>query len=49
LLLPLSLIYTTAVDHLEFVGIDVAAQNMHQAESGAFTGEISADICKTLV
>jgi triosephosphate isomerase len=31
---------STAVDHLEFVGIDVAAQNMHQAESGAFTGEI---------
>jgi triosephosphate isomerase len=25
----------TAVDHLEFVGIDVAAQNMHQSESGA--------------
>jgi triosephosphate isomerase len=24
----------TAVDHLEFVGIDVAAQNMHQSESG---------------
>jgi triosephosphate isomerase len=34
----------TAVDHLEFVGIDVAAQNMHQSESGAFTGEISADM-----
>jgi triosephosphate isomerase len=28
----------------EFVGIDVAAQNMHQSESGAFTGEISADM-----
>jgi triosephosphate isomerase len=36
----------TAVDHLEFVGIDVAAQNMHQSESGAFTGEISADMLK---
>ena len=33
----------SAVDHLEFINIDVAAQNMHQAESGAFTGEISAD------
>jgi triosephosphate isomerase len=34
----------SAVDHLEFINIDVAAQNMHQAESGAFTGEISADM-----
>jgi triosephosphate isomerase len=38
----------TAVDHLEFVGIDVAAQNMHQAESGAFTGEISADMLQNV-
>lgn len=34
----------SAVDHLEFINIDVAAQNMHQSESGAFTGEISADM-----
>jgi triosephosphate isomerase len=39
---------STAVDHLEFVGIDVAAQNMHQAESGAFTGEISADMLQNV-
>ncbi|MFB0911046.1 MAG: triose-phosphate isomerase, partial [Flavobacterium sp.] len=38
----------TAVDHLEFVGIDVAAQNMHQTESGAFTGEISADMLQNV-
>jgi triosephosphate isomerase len=38
----------TAVDHLEFVGIDVAAQNMHQSESGAFTGEISADMLQNI-
>jgi len=33
---------SSAVAHLEFTNIDVAAQNMHQAEAGAFTGEISA-------
>ncbi|MEZ7498050.1 triose-phosphate isomerase [Flavobacterium sp. Arc3] len=38
----------TAVDHLEFVAIDVAAQNMHQAEAGAFTGEISADMLQNV-
>lgn len=38
----------SAVDHLEFTNIDVAAQNMHQAENGAFTGEISADILKSI-
>jgi triosephosphate isomerase len=31
-------------DHLEFTSIEVAAQNMHQAEAGAFTGEISASM-----
>jgi triosephosphate isomerase len=35
----------TAVDHLEFVGIDVG---MHQSESGAFTGEISADMLQNI-
>ncbi|MFV8362880.1 triose-phosphate isomerase [Flavobacterium sp. ZT3P35] len=38
----------TAVDHLEFTTIDVAAQNVHEAESGAFTGEISADMLKSV-
>jgi triosephosphate isomerase len=42
------LLIATAVDHLEFVGIDVAAQNMHQSESGAFTGEISADMLQNI-
>ncbi|AWI26246.1 triose-phosphate isomerase [Flavobacterium pallidum] len=38
----------SAVDHLEFTNIGVAAQNMHQAESGAYTGEISADMLKSI-
>lgn len=38
----------SAADHLEFTHIDVAAQNMHQAESGAFTGEISAGMLKSI-
>lgn len=38
----------SAVDHLEFTNIAVAAQNMHQAEAGAFTGEISADMLKSI-
>jgi triosephosphate isomerase len=33
-----------AVAQLEFTNIAVAAQNMHQTESGAFTGEISASM-----
>jgi triosephosphate isomerase len=35
-------------DHLEFTNIEVAAQNMHQAEGGAFTGEISAGMLKSV-
>jgi triosephosphate isomerase len=35
---------TTAVSCLENSVIQVAAQNMHYAENGAFTGEISADM-----
>jgi triosephosphate isomerase len=35
---------TTAVSSLQNSVIQVAAQNMHYAESGAFTGEISADM-----
>ena len=38
----------SAVDHLEFTNIGVAAQNMHQAENGAYTGEISADMLKSI-
>lgn len=33
-----------ATMHLEGTNIQVAAQNMHQAEGGAFTGEISAQM-----
>ncbi len=39
---------SSAVEHLQFTNIDVAAQNMHQAEGGAFTGEISADMLKSI-
>ncbi len=38
----------SAVEHLEFTNIGVAAQNMHQAESGAYTGEISADMLQSV-
>lgn len=38
----------SAVDHLEFTNIAVAAQNMHQNENGAYTGEISADMLKSV-
>lgn len=38
----------SAVQHLEFTNIAVAAQNMHQAENGAYTGEISADMLKSV-
>ncbi len=38
----------SAVDQLKNTKIQVAAQNMHQAESGAYTGEISADMLKNI-
>lgn len=38
----------SAVDHLEYTNIEVAAQNMHASENGAFTGEISADMLKSV-
>jgi triosephosphate isomerase len=38
----------SAADHLEFTHIEVAAQNMHQSASGAFTGEVSADMLKSV-
>ena len=34
----------SAVNQLKATAIGVSAQNMHQAESGAYTGEISADM-----
>ena len=39
---------SSAVAHMEFTNIEVAAQNVHQAESGAFTGEISADMLRSI-
>lgn len=39
---------SSAVQHLEFTNIEVAAQNMHQAENGAYTGEISADMLQSI-
>jgi triosephosphate isomerase (TIM) len=39
---------SSAVEHLQFTNIEVAAQNMHQAENGAYTGEISADMLKSI-
>jgi triosephosphate isomerase len=38
----------SVVDHLEFTNIGVAAQNMSQFENGAYTGEISADMLKSI-
>jgi triosephosphate isomerase len=38
----------SAVEHLEFTNIGVAAQNLHQAENGAYTGEISADMLQSV-
>ncbi len=38
----------SAVNHLKNTPISVAAQNMHQAASGAYTGEISADMLKSI-
>ncbi len=37
-----------ATEELKGVDITVAAQNMHQAENGAYTGEISADMLKSI-
>ena len=37
-----------ATNLLESTSIKVSAQNMHQAESGAYTGEISADMLKSV-
>lgn len=39
---------SAAVRHLEGSVIQVAAQNMHFAENGAYTGEISADMLQNI-
>lgn len=38
----------SAVDNLKHSNISVAAQNVHQTESGAFTGEISAEMLTSI-
>lgn len=38
----------SATEVLKPSGITVAAQNMHEAENGAYTGEISADMLKSI-
>ena len=48
ILAPTFINLASAVDHLEFTPIEVAAQNMHQNENGAYTGEISADMLKSV-
>jgi len=37
-----------ASEELKGFNIEVASQNMHQSENGAFTGEISADMLKSI-
>lgn len=37
-----------AIHILEHTNVGVAAQNMHQAEGGAFTGEVSADMLTSI-
>lgn len=39
---------SSAVDNTNNSAIEVAAQNMHQAKSGAYTGEISADMLNSI-
>ena len=46
LISPTSINLTSAVALTQDSIIEVSAQNMHQAKSGAFTGEISADMLK---
>ena len=38
----------SAVNQLKSTSIGVSAQNMHQAASGAYTGEIAADMLKSI-
>lgn len=44
---PFTNLYT-AVEELKGSNIKVAAQNMHQAANGAYTGEVSADMLKSI-
>ena len=37
-----------ACENAKDSNIEVVAQNMHQAKNGAFTGEISADMLKSV-
>ena len=46
LISPTSINLTSAVALTQDSVIEVSAQNMHQAKSGAFTGEISAEMLK---
>lgn len=39
---------TSAIKRAKKSNIEVVAQNMHQAKNGAFTGEISADMLKSI-
>lgn len=39
---------TTAVKRAKKSNVEVVAQNMHQAKSGAFTGEVSAEMLKSI-
>lgn len=39
---------TTAVKRAKKSNVEVVAQNMHQANSGAFTGEVSAEMLKSI-
>ncbi len=45
---PTSVNLQFAAETVKGSAIKVAAQNMHQAENGAFTGEISADMLKSI-
>jgi triosephosphate isomerase len=45
---PSYLSLSSAVKKAKDSNIEVAAQNMHQAKSGAYTGEISADMLKAI-
>ncbi len=48
LIAPTSVNLSAAVSSTKGTSIEVAAQNVHQAESGAYTGEISADMLKSI-
>ncbi len=39
---------TSAIKRAKDTNVEVVAQNMHQSKSGAFTGEVSADMLKSI-